>query len=120
MQQVPTELSQLAALEGCDLSFNFFSGSLPDLSALANLMFVRFRGTGVTSSAFADDGLFMDTEGLANLENLVCLDTTGTLLSETVPEGLCDRDGRYITVDCSNTAPCSCCICNGPDYCDVV
>lgn len=144
MQQIPTELGELTALKGCDLSSNFLTGPMPDeISALVSLQTFRLRGT--ISLAYVTDtvveGLLwgnasvprLTTGGvltgkfpasLANLENLACLDTTGTLLTGTAPESLCADGGaafRYITVDCSYTdEPCSCCVCNGPDYCDIL
>lgn len=142
MGELPTELGQLTALDACDLSFNDFSGTLPEeVSTLTNLQILRLRGRTIAhvtdsdgalsdivsknNSYPASGGVITGTfpAGLANLEDsLLCLDTTGTLLTGPVPESLCGDTFRFITVHCIDDAPppCSCCVCNGPDYCDML
>lgn len=119
--QIPIEIGMLSNLETCDLGDNLLTGPIPEeISMLSNLRVLRLRGWVSPGSGVTGENEISGTfpPALFDLENLICLDVSGTLLYGDVPEGLCDNPDVYVNIRCVGTTPCDCCFCDGPDSCN--
>lgn len=118
--EIPSEIGQLSALRFFDVSFNYLTGSIPnEVSMLSNLEVLRLRGQLPNQGVSLGRNLIAGTlpEGLGDLPNLSCLDVDGTLVTGTVPAGVCPGVDVIINCDGGAIARCECCLCDSSNVC---